>query len=158
MATTVTSGVERRSAVRRSSPDLLPQVRVAGRHEARAIDVSAGGMLFETTVRLRPGSVIDLQIVSREHVTRVRGRVVRCSVSHLQPALVRYRAAVQFDAEVGWVARDTCGYLVPASSTAEQARSGEMLPAPSMRPSSERHVFLREIDSGTRAVRGIRFD
>jgi len=69
---------------------------------ARVIDVSAGGALLETSQRLLPGTLVDLQLETRTERTSVRGQVLRCAVVRLRPTWVCYRGAIAFDRDLPW--------------------------------------------------------
>jgi hypothetical protein len=76
------------------------------------VNVSAGGILFDTAHRLLPGSVIEMQLATAERCLSLRGLVVRCAVLRLQPS-VWYRAAISFDCQLPWLAgADRDGYSV----------------------------------------------
>jgi hypothetical protein len=62
----------------------------------RVINISRGGVLFESEDRLRPGASAELQLGAGEARRLVRGMVVRCWVSGLRAGNVRYRAALAF--------------------------------------------------------------
>ncbi len=98
-------------------------------HEARALDVAAGGMLIETSLRRRPGSTIELHVTSGDRVSRLRGRIVRCSVSRLEASRIGYQCGVQFDEEVAWLRREGGGYPVLTGELADSAARGHRLPA-----------------------------
>src|SRR4051812_39555062 len=63
-------------------------------HRARVIDVSAGGALIETSLRLLPGSAVELQVDTGSDRANVRGHVLRCTVVRLRPTWVCYRGAI----------------------------------------------------------------
>jgi len=71
-------------------------------HRARVIDVSAGGALIETSLRLLPGTSVELQVETGTDRTNVRGRVLRCAVVRLRPTWVCYRGAIAFDRHLPW--------------------------------------------------------
>ena len=73
----------------------VTSARIRPGHNARVVDVSAGGALVETPCRLLPGTSVEIRLATeRQHVT-VRGEVVRCAVSRLRPLV--YRGAIRFD-------------------------------------------------------------
>jgi PilZ domain len=71
-------------------------------HRARVIDVSAGGALIETSLRLLPGAAIELQVETGSDHTSVRGHVLRCVVVRLRPTWVCYRGAIVFERHLPW--------------------------------------------------------
>jgi len=88
-----TGGQELRCAVR--FPLALPMTVQAGEQTLSAVtcDVSASGVLFETEQPLSVGEIIAFSFrmpgavlgSSRDILVECRGRVVRCSMSYLQP-------------------------------------------------------------------------
>src|SRR5258708_33384534 len=76
--------------------------RVRPGHDARIIDVSAGGALVETTYRLLPGTSVELHVETDTRHTRVRGQVLRCAVVRVRPTAVCYRGAIRFDRHLPW--------------------------------------------------------
>ncbi len=71
-------------------------------HRVRVIDVSAGGALIETTHRLLPGTVVELQVETGTDRASLRGQVLRCAVVRLRPTWVCYRGAIAFDRHLPW--------------------------------------------------------
>jgi hypothetical protein len=71
-------------------------------HRARVIDVSAGGALIETSLRLLPGTSVELQVETGADRANVRGQVLRCAVVRLRPTWVCYRGAIAFDRHLPW--------------------------------------------------------
>ena len=59
---------------------------------ARTLDLSEGGILLEMARPARPGSRLDVKMVSGEHIIRARGEVVYCH--HLSRS--RWRVGVSF--------------------------------------------------------------
>lgn len=88
--------------------------RVRPGHDARLIDVSAGGALIETNHRLLPGASVELQMETGNRQVSVRGRVLRCAVVRVRPTWVCYRGAIEFDRHLPWVVEEG-GYGVPGS-------------------------------------------
>jgi|SRR5919201_4653474 hypothetical protein len=70
-------------------------------HSAVLLNVSAGGALVDTGHRLLPGTAVDLQMRTTNDRISMRGRVVRCAVVRLRPA-VCYRGAIVFDQCLPW--------------------------------------------------------
>lgn len=71
-------------------------------HRARVVDVSAGGALIETSLRLLPGAAVELQMETGSNRASVRGRVLRCAVVRVRPTWVCYRGAIAFDRHLPW--------------------------------------------------------
>ena len=90
----------------------IVRARVRPGHLVTVIDVSAGGACVETDHRLLPGSCVELQVESENRRACLRGRVVRCAVSHVRPASIGYRGAIAFDRHLPWF-EDDGGYDVP---------------------------------------------
>ncbi len=61
------------------------------------VNLSASGALFESGLRMRPGSRCELQLGTRDRLMTVVARVTRCFVSRLEPSTVRYRTALVFE-------------------------------------------------------------
>jgi hypothetical protein len=76
-------------------------------HRARVIDVSPGGALIETSLRLLPGTSVELQVETGTNRTSVRGRVLRCAVVRVRPTWVCYRGAIAFDRHLPWFVDDS---------------------------------------------------
>jgi hypothetical protein len=64
--------------------------------EVHAVNISRGGMLLETEVRLRPQMKIVLRLVTGDGVINVEGSVLRSSVASLT-GVPKYRSAIQFE-------------------------------------------------------------
>ena len=125
METVVTRALERRAAPRhRPDPGSnTANVRVRPGRQATLIDVSAIGVLIETTYRLLPGSVVDMQLPETDTRTSTRARIVRCFVSGLHGGCIWYRVGLRFEGPLlgpGSVVRN--GYAIPAN---EWHRRGE---------------------------------
>lgn len=92
--------VERRRDPRRLAADLtwLRAVSLRPGLEALLVDISPGGALVETTIRLRPGMKTVLRLSTTESELRASGEFVRAWVTAILPdrGLV-YRGAVRFD-------------------------------------------------------------
>src|SRR5262249_14654029 len=73
----------------------LRSARIKFGPEVRLIDVSAGGVLLETEVRLRPESDSTLEIVGHSGPLVLPCRVLRCQLTSLEGQL-RYRGACEF--------------------------------------------------------------
>src|SRR5262245_15634191 len=99
--------------------------RVRPGHEASVINISAGGALIETPLRLLPGRHIELQLERGDQITAIRGRVVRCRVARVLASRMAYHGAIGFDTPLAWIAtaaaRDV--YAVPPASAGDLVRS-----------------------------------
>lgn len=71
-------------------------------HRVRVIDASSRGALVETSHRLLPGTVVELQVETGTDRVSVRGHVLRCAVVRLRPTWVCYRGAIAFDRHLPW--------------------------------------------------------
>ncbi len=85
----------------RLNPEEVPflknlQLNQGKEAQAQIINISQGGILFETTVRLRPNLRILLKIVTTKGIFQMSGLVLRSSISSLQGA-PRFRSAVAFE-------------------------------------------------------------
>jgi hypothetical protein len=93
------SGRERRKYPRLNptSVPFLKSVALGQGNEVDAIDISEGGILVETEVRLRPLMKIHLKLVTRQETIRIEGTVLRSSISSIKGS-PRYKSAIAFDA------------------------------------------------------------
>jgi hypothetical protein len=64
--------------------------------EVRVVNISRGGILLETEVRLRPQMKIFLKLVTTEGVVKMEGHILRSSISSLQ-GTPRYQSAISFE-------------------------------------------------------------
>ncbi len=92
------SGSNRRRWARHPISDVpfLQSVSFNQGLDVRVIDISAGGMLLETELRLRPQMKIMLKLVTSDGVFGVAGSVLRSSISSLK-GTIRYQSAIAFD-------------------------------------------------------------
>jgi len=99
----MTRGERRRHA--RINDDRMSGIcgRIRPGHVARVMNLSAEGALIETTRRLVPGGIADLQLEAGElrHTTRVR--VTRSEVSRVLPDAICFCCAVTFDLRLVWL-------------------------------------------------------
>ena len=95
---------------------LPPRARVHPGDVVTLVNVSSGGALLESDLRLRWGARCDLEWVAPDGMVSVAARVVRCFVARLEAPGVRYRTALRFDVSVTPPAeRDLLAeYQVPA--------------------------------------------
>ena len=100
------------------------------------VNLSRGGALVESSLRLRWGTRCDVEWTSAEGVVSVAARVVRCFVARVDASAVRYRTALSFATPVAQPAEQdllaeyqvprglptTCGDGVVSSHRASRAR------------------------------------
>jgi hypothetical protein len=93
---------ERRRSIRRlpAADEPLSRVRLRTGRELLVVDVSDMGALVEGTVRLLPGTHVDVHVVTRDGRILVRSRVARCSIVALKADAVSYRGVLVFDRQV----------------------------------------------------------
>lgn len=91
------TGFERRRGPRLKPSEIpfLKSVSVNQGSEVQVIDISTGGILLETDVRLRPQMEVRLQLVTTTGVVKLEGRVLHSSISSLNGVL-RYQARIAF--------------------------------------------------------------
>jgi hypothetical protein len=83
----------------RLNPSAIPflkGVALSQGTEVQAIDISRGGMLLETEVRLRPQMKIHLKLVTSEGIIKIEGCVLRSSITSLT-GVPKYRSAIAFE-------------------------------------------------------------
>ena len=64
--------------------------------EARVLNISRGGILLETEVRLRPQMKILLKLATSDGVIKMEGHILRSSISSLN-GVPRYQSAIAFE-------------------------------------------------------------
>jgi hypothetical protein len=64
--------------------------------DAQVIDISRGGMLIETDVRLRPQMKMDIKLVTTDGVIKLDGSILRSFIVSLK-GVPRYQSAIAFD-------------------------------------------------------------
>jgi hypothetical protein len=82
----------------RLKPEAVPflkSVSFSQGSDARVINISRGGILLETEVRLRPQMKIILRLVTTDGLIKMEGHILRSSISSLT-GIPRYRSAVSF--------------------------------------------------------------
>ncbi len=83
----------------RLKPEAVPflkSVSFSQGSEVQVIDISRGGMLIETEVRLRPQMKIHLKLLTSDGLIKLDGSVLRSSIISLKGA-PRYQSAIAFD-------------------------------------------------------------
>lgn len=91
-------GAERRRYPR-LKPSALPflkSIALGPGTELDTIDISQGGMLVETEVRLRPQMKIHLRLLTNDGVIKLEGTVLRSSIASLK-GVPRYQSAILFE-------------------------------------------------------------
>jgi hypothetical protein len=91
------SGSERRQWTR-LSPSEVPFLKSVAFHqgsEVQVVDISQGGMLLETEVRLQPKMKVQLKIEASTGSFKIEGNVLRSWIASLQ-GTPRYRSAIAF--------------------------------------------------------------
>ncbi len=93
---------DRRRADRRvpAHDEPLSQVRLRAGRELTVLNVSDLGLLAEGTMRLLPGTHVEMHLVTREGRILIRTRIVRAFVCHVSATSTRYRGAFAFDRKV----------------------------------------------------------
>jgi len=76
---------------------LPPSARLRPGPPVVIVNFSRGGVLVEGRLRPRTGMRCELEFVGSDGMVRVSARVVRCFVARVEPAEVRYRAALMFE-------------------------------------------------------------
>jgi hypothetical protein len=91
------SGSERRQWTRLSPADVpfLKSVAFHQGSEVQVVDISQGGMLLETEVRLQPKMKIQLKIEANTGSFKIEGNVLRSWIASIQ-GTPRYRSAIAF--------------------------------------------------------------
>ena len=79
-----------------SAVPMLKSVVLNQGTEAKVINISRGGILLETEVRLRPQMKIFLKLVTSDGLVRLEGRIIRSSISSLK-GTPRFQSAIAFD-------------------------------------------------------------
>jgi hypothetical protein len=64
--------------------------------DAHVVNISRGGILLETEVRLRPQMKIFLKLVTSDGVIKMEGHILRSSISALN-GVPRYQSAIAFE-------------------------------------------------------------
>ncbi len=123
---------ERRAFPRRPASELtfLKSVRLLAGPEVRLVDVSRGGALLESDTPLPPGTRICLRLVTTDTTLLIDGRVLRSRVSCLQPGLVRYKSAVQFDEEVALFSEERPERVAESAASGVSGQPAETMPEP----------------------------
>jgi hypothetical protein len=103
----------------------LSRLRLRTGRELAVVDVSDSGALVEGSVRLLPGTHLDVHVMTRNGRLLVRSRVARCYIARLKADVVCYHGALAFERPVDTAA---AGYLVPEVTHAAMAMKGSDYP------------------------------
>jgi hypothetical protein len=82
----------------RLKPEAVPflkSVSFSQGDEARIINISRGGILLETDVRLRPQMKLILKLITTEGIIKMEGQILRSSITSLK-GIPRYCSAIAF--------------------------------------------------------------
>jgi CheY-like chemotaxis protein len=111
---------DRRRASRRRAADLAGQwgVRLSPDGDASIVDISCSGVRLETSTRLHPGNLIDLEVLGMEGTVAVGARLIRTETVDADGPGVKYRVAAQFLREIDLFATDTNPILAAAAAGA----------------------------------------
>jgi CheY-like chemotaxis protein len=109
---------DRRRASRRRAADLAGQwgLRLSPGGDARIVDISCSGVRLETSTRLQPGSLIDLEVIGMEGSIAVGARLIRTEAVEADGADVKYRAAAMFLREIDLFAQNANPMVAAAAS------------------------------------------
>ena len=111
---------DRRRAARRRAADLAGQlgIRLSPDVDATIVDISSSGVRLETSTRLQPGALIDLEVIGMEGSVVVGARLIRTETVDRDGPDVKYRAAAIFLREIDLFARNANPTLVAAAAAA----------------------------------------
>jgi CheY-like chemotaxis protein len=94
---------DRRRASRRPLTDIpwLKSVRLPWGLEVGVVNISTSGILLESTSKITPGNVVDLQLIGRGLTgVSMPARLIRTDVGSVSSQGVKYRVAAAFDREL----------------------------------------------------------
>jgi hypothetical protein len=129
------SGAERRRWARLNPSDLpfLKSVAFNQGSEVQVVDISQGGMLLETEMRLQPKMKVILRLESNTDEHKIEGYVLRSSIASLQGA-PRYRSAIIF--------RHPIDKLLDQVKDQQKKHKPEALPGPVKTSIPPKHVDI----------------
>ena len=87
------------------------------------VDISRGGILLETEVRLRPQMKILLKLVTSEGILKVDGHILRSAICSLKK-MPLYKSAIAFDKPLEFIDKFA---QVPAVQKDQGSEAAEML-------------------------------
>ena len=94
---------DRRRASRRPLTDIpwLKSVRLPWGLEVGVVNISTSGILLESSSKITPGNVVDLQLIGRGLTgVSMPARLIRTDVGSVNSQGVKYRVAAAFDREL----------------------------------------------------------
>lgn len=111
---------DRRRASRRRAADLAGQwgLKLGPDGDASIVDISCSGVRLETSTRLHPGNLIDLEVIGMEGSLAVGARLIRTETVDADGPNVTYRAAAMFLREIDLFASHGNPTLVAAAAAA----------------------------------------
>lgn len=97
-STTVPGPHRERRRAQRVQPKEPLEVRLFQQAPLQALDISANGLLVEHSLPFPPGAVCDVELCRAGRTIRLRGQVVRSSLTGggKGPVAIRYRTAMEF--------------------------------------------------------------
>jgi len=109
---------DRRRALRRRAADLAGQwgLKLGSDGEASILDISCSGVRLETSTRLHPGNLIDLEVIGMDGSLAVGARLIRTETVDADGPDVKYRAAAMFLREIDLFEPHTNPALVAAAA------------------------------------------
>jgi hypothetical protein len=115
MGSAMSERSERRQTPRRTEAAAhgVLGVRIRPGHAASLLDISCGGAAIETTQRLLPGTLVELQLETQHRRACARGRIARCAVVSVEADRLSYRAAVCFEESIATLLSQTTEKTVP---------------------------------------------
>jgi hypothetical protein len=133
----------------RLKPEAIPflkSINFSQGSEVRVIDISRGGVLLETEVRLRPQMKLLLKLITTEGIVKMEGHVLRSSITSLT-GVPKYRSAISFEHPF---------HMLDDLSAAleEQARDIPSEAAAPAMPDTSGDQPLMDPDSGCRSLNG----
>jgi hypothetical protein len=94
-----------------------PRLRLRGAGDVTVVNLSQGGALVESTVRMLPGRACALHLNGTQDTRTLAGEIIRCELVHVEGGkLPLYRAAIAFSQEISdaWVATTRAGTGYPS--------------------------------------------
>ena len=95
--------------------------------DARIVDISCTGVRLETSIRLQPGNLIDLEVIGIEGSIAVGARLIRTETVDADGPDVKYRTAAMFLREIDLFAPNANPILVAAAASYTPRTLAELL-------------------------------